>query len=555
MTRKNLASEDSAEVLDESDRTRALTRRTALSLLGLSGLGAISSGSATAQGNDRPPFYNWQEDVDANQHTLTELGALSTKRLQVTGTNDINITVPSDFGTVTEAFEEASKVKLPSGVRAIVTIESGHKIRERIVLSNGDWSPISITSEDTTVPIDETADFGTEAIIEIEGAIGPHLETVIDCTGHDHDGVYIRDGKMTVAPDCGVTDAGRDNVYCYGGRLFASSGVFTDAGRRGIYLERQSSAVFSHADLSRCGEAGVTLHGVSQGMGRSAIINDCGERAVAANQASRVNVQGAELNSTKWGALASQFAVVDVRNAYLENEGEYACFSRRGGRVVADRTTINDPGTAAHYVEKGGLIHASSTKGNANNAVGSPYRNARNKGVPPVPIQEGRWTRAGMVISEKVPDGEASWNDHALHVCAADQNLTAGTQHKVEFGEVKTDPQNRWDETNNEYMIGMNGLWRIRTQVGIRNGNDGDTLRITTGVNNSPASLQDSFVFEEMGTIGDKTVQAERTIPGRSGDTVAVWVENSDSDCNLSGLDGLDYLQIEFVRPLHPDER
>lgn len=52
------------------------TRRGALALAGLTGLGLVSRPAAARGGNQ--PFYDWREDVDANGRTLTNLGALST---------------------------------------------------------------------------------------------------------------------------------------------------------------------------------------------------------------------------------------------------------------------------------------------------------------------------------------------------------------------------------------------------------------------------------------------------------------------------------------------
>jgi hypothetical protein len=73
------------QVTETSEKTQSsglsLMRREALALLGIGGLGALTSGSVAAQsrGNGRgtPPVYNWQEDVDANGHALSELGSLS----------------------------------------------------------------------------------------------------------------------------------------------------------------------------------------------------------------------------------------------------------------------------------------------------------------------------------------------------------------------------------------------------------------------------------------------------------------------------------------------
>lgn len=62
--------------MDESDDQAIVSRRTALSLLGVGGLG-LATGQVTGQDHAGPPHYNWREDVDANGHALEDLGALS----------------------------------------------------------------------------------------------------------------------------------------------------------------------------------------------------------------------------------------------------------------------------------------------------------------------------------------------------------------------------------------------------------------------------------------------------------------------------------------------
>jgi hypothetical protein len=73
------------QVTETDEKTQSsglsLMRREALALFGIGGLGVLTSGSAAAQsrgkGSDTSPFYNWQQDINANSHALSELGSLS----------------------------------------------------------------------------------------------------------------------------------------------------------------------------------------------------------------------------------------------------------------------------------------------------------------------------------------------------------------------------------------------------------------------------------------------------------------------------------------------
>ncbi|GAB3672889.1 hypothetical protein [Halopiger thermotolerans] len=71
-------SNDNADNGERSDWT--LPRRGALGLLGTAGLGVALAGAGSAQedGRGEQPWYAWDADVDADGHSLTELGALAT---------------------------------------------------------------------------------------------------------------------------------------------------------------------------------------------------------------------------------------------------------------------------------------------------------------------------------------------------------------------------------------------------------------------------------------------------------------------------------------------
>lgn len=69
------------EATDEytAQEKSGISRRKALGMAGLGGLGILSTQSAAGQqdGRGNQPFYNWREDVDANGHALGDLGSLS----------------------------------------------------------------------------------------------------------------------------------------------------------------------------------------------------------------------------------------------------------------------------------------------------------------------------------------------------------------------------------------------------------------------------------------------------------------------------------------------
>ncbi|UHQ98495.1 hypothetical protein HYG81_23235 (plasmid) [Natrinema zhouii] len=63
---------------DGAESNWTMPRRGALGLLGTAGLGAVLAGTASADGNGNQPWHEWDANVNANGHSLTELGALTT---------------------------------------------------------------------------------------------------------------------------------------------------------------------------------------------------------------------------------------------------------------------------------------------------------------------------------------------------------------------------------------------------------------------------------------------------------------------------------------------
>lgn len=73
-------SHDNDATDDESSSKYTLPRRSALTLLGAAGLGGLATGSAAAErgpDNGNQPWYRWRSDVNADEHALNDLRALS----------------------------------------------------------------------------------------------------------------------------------------------------------------------------------------------------------------------------------------------------------------------------------------------------------------------------------------------------------------------------------------------------------------------------------------------------------------------------------------------
>ncbi|WP_226040008.1 hypothetical protein [Natrinema sp. DC36] len=132
---------------DESNWT--MPRRGALGLLGTAGLGAVLAGTASAQrnGNGDQPWYEWDADVDAGGHDLTELGALATvatdapitdfagQNLSVDDDGTLNAeSSPDSIHVVTEYPGDTLDQKIENVLEAlpegdgIPTQQPGHKI-------------------------------------------------------------------------------------------------------------------------------------------------------------------------------------------------------------------------------------------------------------------------------------------------------------------------------------------------------------------------------------------------------------------------------------------
>lgn len=80
-----MSEHDTDDGAESTQDSLTLTRRGAMALTGLAGLGVAGTASANARGR-RQPYYNWREDVDANGH---DLEALENLEVSAIGTEEI----------------------------------------------------------------------------------------------------------------------------------------------------------------------------------------------------------------------------------------------------------------------------------------------------------------------------------------------------------------------------------------------------------------------------------------------------------------------------------
>lgn len=361
--------------------------------------------------------------IEFGESTFDEINSRSAEigHARTTETDDIDFSIPSDYDSLQEAIDDVSEVKIPSGTRIILNIESGHSIKEGITVEYGDFSHIWIRSEDEQVPIESSEWADGQNFIDSTNAGLPVLDTVVDMegSGRSQDGYkassasfgYITSGSgiknagqhciqaerssYISARNCIAVSAEKNNIYCSGSIMNVEGATAHGAGRHCLLSSRGGTL---HADwgvdATNGGSTGArTLQGGT--------IN-CAEVDVSGSQngifadrgSSVINASLATINNCSATAVGSRGGVVvNVRGAEIQNSGGNGLSARTGGRIVANGCEITNPDNDAVRAELGGQVTAT-------NAILS---NAGGRGA--YCFQSGMiWLHGSVIENSDLPD-------------------------------------------------------------------------------------------------------------------------------------------------------
>lgn len=260
--------------------------------------------------------------------------------------------VPSDFPSLQSAFDYISHSELQPDLTIDVHIESGHALSSGLNLRHGDWSRVTITSDDATVYLSgsfvgaDTSGIPAGILGEAPaaplflgfGAKMPKLACKIDMENLHGTGVQLAESEMIINDDCGVINAGFRGIQIHG-RANGYGSVWDGASGSGIRLQQASSGCFNGASADNC----------------------CSTADVS--------------NSAVYVSRSSS---LEFRYGHANNSGASGLISRRS-KVTADNASFDGAAINGIYCESEAEV--SFSMGSAINCVGSSLRSSSNASI------------------------------------------------------------------------------------------------------------------------------------------------------------------------------
>lgn len=317
---------------------------------------------------------------------LKGLQSLSTGKGRITGEETITLNVPTDFATMDDAVSAASEYLTPQeGVDVIVNIETGHTVESQVLLENGDYSNIRVTSEDEEVSIDQTAitqSFGDlhDTFLSggtdrkpVFGAINASLP-IIDAQfkmgdsewdiDEIKDGILLNRGSRAyLTRGSGVRNAAATGLYINAGSMAVAHGTdFSGAGNCGTLTVDGSyltawEANFSDTQISDPGfddGNGIFANSNSSVVARGVVASNCSGHAIRASRnafvtAVRSSMGGggsvADLSNAGGsgrGAIAAvDGSIIDASGADITNSGDNGAFAQFNATVIISSADVS----------------------------------------------------------------------------------------------------------------------------------------------------------------------------------------------------------------------
>ena len=147
----------------------------------------------------------------------------------------LKLLVPSQFPNIISAITYATARHNSANVVSEVIIESGYEITSSTYLSNGDYSHITLSSEDDVVLVGSK--FNTSSnVFQFTNATAPTFNMLVDGGGRCRMGVaVVSNSSIHFTVGSGFVNAGSNNLYVRNGsRASAVRGIFNGAGQNDI---------------------------------------------------------------------------------------------------------------------------------------------------------------------------------------------------------------------------------------------------------------------------------------------------------------------------------
>ena len=325
-----------------------------------------SSGNLQLEDNSGNVVAEWDEtnaQWDFANNTLNNVDALNSNSVKTevsrtTGTEDITLNVPTDYGDWQSAVDAASEYSYRSGVEILINIESGHEVSENLTIRDLTLPHVKIQSEADTVGVE---DGFTGDLIDIRRSVAPVIDTTFDMGGDGTNGIVCKENSMIqVTRDNGVDNAGNDCIalewnafadlrgteWTGAGRrcldahqLVSISGqdiVLDNAGARGCRLGNCVKANFQDGTVTNHGSTGINLAHNSDVTLRRGDISGNGGVGLDLEECCRADLTDATVEDNLNEGIELDLCEIYAEGATVSGNGE------QGVRAVNSITNVRD---------------------------------------------------------------------------------------------------------------------------------------------------------------------------------------------------------------------
>jgi hypothetical protein len=259
-------------------------------------------------------------------------------------TETITVNVPSDHPTLQDAFDAIRRQRPDkSNIQVVVNIEEGHAPESGVLLQNGDYSHVRLSSEDETVSL---AGAFSGIFLDARNIRGLVFDVKIDMDGNGLSGIVLTDSKIMVTNGSGVINSSRKNIFVNRNSELASDtnsnedgAIFTGAGEEGVYCDHLGRVFLRNLDVSGSfigirGRAGARLD--CPGL----LASNCTEQGVLLDELADLICPGTTLRKTKInnngaeGILARDVCTISAPRVISDRELEVKDNTKQNIRLV-----------------------------------------------------------------------------------------------------------------------------------------------------------------------------------------------------------------------------
>lgn len=323
-------------------------------------------------------------DESFNQDPDQTFTSVSTEKTQINDQTTRNISVPSDYSTLATALENSKQELVPAGTVIEISIESGHTVSGGVLLEDGDFGHITITSEDATVSVDGLG--AGEKFLNLLNSNGPKLDALFDMQGSGGEGVNVENGSsITIESGAGVVNAGNIGLRVIDRSDVTGAGAdFSSASSSGCRVDQASTLNLNGIDLSGAGLYGITVNRSSNANIANGDVSNVSDSAIRARSNAKITAVDATATGAGTDAIyADEGSVVDAEGVTATGAGRYGAWANGGKIELAGSADVSNASNNCIHADDGGRVVAPGVTANGAGqsnvtAEGADYVNVAN---------------------------------------------------------------------------------------------------------------------------------------------------------------------------------